>query len=525
MIPVLTVIFCVLRADLKFRRILFSFSFLILILGVGLISNYNLILQALEESPIIGFIVFFFIISTIVSLVMGYQEVLSISGKNTLIWTKRSFRQAILQAESVPNYRDRITNIIEYSPISVLILDRKLEIVAVNSALLNFLGYKEKEVAVLNFTDIFCPERKEEDDLQKVLKEFWRGKLEFIRKLRKKDGGIIYGKLIVYFIKDDIKTDGCHVIIQILDMTQEVKLQQKTSAFNTLLQERVTKQTQILNKKNKNLEYLNHAMSHDLKAPIKNLDGLFGIYLELDKVTDEKDRESCAKHIQVNIKRLDKIIAGLSLFFDTQRKEIHKINYNPTHQIEEIIEIYTNGLYSNLTIEAKIDKLPTFFADQDIFFHVWQNLIVNAIKYASKKGIVRLHISSYNKEGRTIFSIQDNGIGFSKEEKNLLFKPFKRLSNSKGYTGTGLGLPIVKEIIDRHGGEIWAESTEGKNSTFYFSLLKKESMEWYGQENCDNLLSQKGVGNDVASLLEDINNKEKLIFGKAIKNNVKGRGK
>lgn len=522
MIPVLTVIFCVKQRELKFRRILFSFSFLILILGIGIIGNYNYLLRALKESPIIGVAVFFFIILTIGSLLTGYQEILSIrSSSNTLIWTKRSLHQAIKNYKSVPDIfsssRERITNIIEYSPISVLILDKKLEIVGFNTAFLNFIGYKKREVIALDLVDIFCSEQKEENDLQQILKEYRKHKIEFIRKLRKKDGGTLYGKLIVYYIKDDSRADGYHLIIQILDMTREVELQKKTREFNTLLQERVTKQTQILSKKNKNLEYLNHAMSHDLKAPIKNLEGLFDVYLELNKISDENDRQSCAKHIQLNIKRMDKIITDLSLFFHTQKKEILKVAYNPTAQIKEIIEIYAKGLYSNLRIESKIDKLPMLYADRDVLFHVLQNLILNAIKYASKKEVVRLHISGYHKEGRTVLSIQDNGIGFSIEEKDFLFQPFKRLTNSKEYSGTGLGLPIAKEIIDRHGGEIWAKSTPGKRSIFYFSLPKKETISVYGQENYNDLLSQKGIEKNASSLLEEINNTEKLIFGKAVK--------
>lgn len=519
MIPILTIIFCIKQEGVKFKKVFFSFSGLILILGLGVISNYDFMLMALSESPMIGLMVFFSIVITIISVILSYREILTVLSENTIIWTNGPSPDVNQNYQAAPNIfpslRERLQNIIEYSPISILILDEKLDLAGCNTAFLNFLGYQKEEVSNLGLRDIFSIPKELEEDFSNALKEFRTNKKEFIQRLSKKNGAILYGKMFVYHIKDDSKADNYHLVIQILDMTREVELQKKTRAFNKLLQKRVTKQTQILNKKNKSLEYLNHAMSHDLKAPIKNIEGLFEIFLELNQFSDKEDRANCIKHIQMNIKRMDSIITDLSLFFGTQHKEIHKISYNPTNQIKEVIEICKHGLYANLVIESKLDILPDIYADQGIVSHVWENLIVNAIKYASKRAKIKLHISGYKKEGKTVFSISDNGIGFSEKEKSFLFKPFKRLSNSKGFTGTGLGLPIVKEIIERHGGEIWTESVENEGSTFYFSLPKKETT--YDKGNYNDLLHQKGVDKEVTALLNEITNKEKLIFGKPIK--------
>lgn len=477
--------------------------------------------MVLKESPVIGLMILFSIITTIISILTSHEAALSILGENTITRTNKPFHKTGQNHQATPNaflsLRDRIKDIIEYSPISILTLDKKLDLVGCNTAFLDFLGYQKEEVVNLGVLDIVSIPKELENNFADGLKRFQNSKKEFIHKLSKKNGDILYGKMFVHHIKEDSEEYDYHLVIQILDMTKEVELQKKTRAFNKMLQTRVTKQTQILKKKNENLEYLNHAMSHDLKAPIKNIEGLFDFFLELNQVTDEEDRQNCIKHIQMNIKRMDSIITDLSLFFSTQHKEIHKISYNPTNQIKEIIDICTNGLYSNLVIESTFAKLPDIYADESILSHVWQNLIINAIKYASKKAKIQLSITGYKKDGKTIFSISDNGIGFSEKEKSLLFKPFKRLSNSKGFNGTGLGLPIVKEIIERHGGEIWAESTENKGSTFYFSLPKKESIYWYSESKYNDLLNQKGVDKEVASLLEEIDNKEKIIFGKSVK--------
>jgi light-regulated signal transduction histidine kinase (bacteriophytochrome) len=115
------------------------------------------------------------------------------------------------------------------------------------------------------------------------------------------------------------------------------------------------------------------------------------------------------------------------------------------------------------------DSLPEVMADNTQLAQVFQNLIINGIKFHSEKA-PKVHISAEKKEREWVFSVQDNGIGIDPQYSEKIFEVFKRLHNKEAYPGTGIGLAVCKKIIERHGGRIWVESELGNGSTFYFTL-------------------------------------------------------
>ena len=120
--------------------------------------------------------------------------------------------------------------------------------------------------------------------------------------------------------------------------------------------------------------------------------------------------------------------------------------------------------------EITYDDLPDIFADEDQITRVFQNLISNAIKFKKADEIPKIHISAKKEDNEYVFSVSDNSIGMEQEYGDKIFEIFKRLHAIGEYEGTGIGLAIVKRIIERHGGKIWVESSLGKGSTFYFTL-------------------------------------------------------
>jgi light-regulated signal transduction histidine kinase (bacteriophytochrome) len=120
---------------------------------------------------------------------------------------------------------------------------------------------------------------------------------------------------------------------------------------------------------------------------------------------------------------------------------------------------------------AKItfDQLPTVVVNQDLLVRVFQNLISNAIKYSDGKP-AEIHVSCRRAADEWVFSVRDNGIGIDPRYHDRIFEPFERLRHSREITGTGVGLAICKQIVERHGGRMWVESTEGKGSTFFFTI-------------------------------------------------------
>jgi signal transduction histidine kinase len=119
--------------------------------------------------------------------------------------------------------------------------------------------------------------------------------------------------------------------------------------------------------------------------------------------------------------------------------------------------------------QITFDPLPTVVANQDLLVRVFQNLISNAIKYSDRKP-AEIHIACYREGSDWVFTVRDNGIGIDPRYHDRIFEPFQRLRHNKETTGTGVGLAICKQIIERHGGRMWVESAEGKGSTFLFTV-------------------------------------------------------
>lgn len=498
-IPIGSIFFLLKRSDLKFRRILFSFSLLSLSLALGMIDNFQANRIAFGQNPMIGVVIILFISLVVYSLISGYRELLTIPNKSDFVWTQKTLNKLLKKhnttSDILKKQEEKILKVIANSPVTTVILNNKLQIEGFNKACLNFLGYTQEDMAKVDLGQLFYIEKSKRGDFLKKLKSFDGGKQEFIQAFVKKDGKEVYGKVIIYSILQEDKHQFSQLMLQILDITKEVELQQKTRTFNKLLQEKVDAQTIAINKKNQNLTHLNRAMSHDLKAPIKNLEALFQSYMDLEEVTQKALKEKCANHIFKNIYRLNDIIRDLTIFFNNENNAVERISYNPRQQVEDILEEFQTGYYQDVTVHLKIGKLPNLFADKKMMYHVWQNLIGNAFKYRLHQESVDMEIQGFKKSGQTIFSIKDNGIGFPNSEQAALFQPFKRLSSSK-HTGSGLGLAISKEIIEKHNGSIWAESILEQGSTFYFALPKKETVHWYGSDNYDNLLkTNKGVTN------------------------------
>ncbi|MGE5383616.1 MAG: sensor histidine kinase, partial [Omnitrophica WOR_2 bacterium] len=173
--------------------------------------------------------------------------------------------------------------------------------------------------------------------------------------------------------------------------------------------------------------------------------------------------------VKKNARRMDQLIKDLLDLTRVARAELKFKKINMNEVIREVISSDFNNLEKE-KVQFKIAPLLNSYGDQVLIRQVWQNLISNAIKYSQKKEVSFIDINSSVKDNSVVFSIKDNGVGFNPEYSSKLFNIFQRLHNSEEFEGTGVGLAIIKRIISRHHGEVWAESEEGKGATFYFTL-------------------------------------------------------
>ena len=222
----------------------------------------------------------------------------------------------------------------------------------------------------------------------------------------------------------------------------------------------------------KEIESFTYSVSHDLKAPLRAIDGFAKFLIEDygDKLDEEANRYIST--IKNNVKIMNQLIEGLLKLSRIGRKKLDIQEINIQKIIEEIIEKekFEN---ENKEINFVIDKaLPIVFGDLTLIKQIFVNIINNSVKYTSKKDKAIIEIQCKDLNEYNQFTIKDNGIGFDMKFKDKLFEVFQRLHSNSNYEGMGIGLSIVKRIVERHNGQIFAESENNKGATFIFNLPK-----------------------------------------------------
>jgi PAS domain S-box-containing protein len=252
------------------------------------------------------------------------------------------------------------------------------------------------------------------------------------------------------------------------DITERKQGLEKIEQLNEDLQ----RQARQLEVSNKELEAFSYSVSHDLRAPLRHIDGFVGM---LTKQSGDKLDERGRRYLHViadAAQQMGTLIDDLLVFSRMSRTELHQANVSTealVHEAVETLQPECNGRQ----IQWKIDALPDVNADGAMLQQVWVNLISNAIKYTRPRQPAEIEIGCRDwGNGEFIFFVQDNGVGFDMQYAHKLFGVFQRLHRAEEFEGTGIGLANVSRIVHRHGGRAWAEGKLNAGATFYFSLPK-----------------------------------------------------
>lgn len=363
----------------------------------------------------------------------------------------------------------------EQAPISYQALSEDGTIKDVNWAWCELLGYRRDEVIGRKFVEFLTP-----DSVRQFYTAFQGYKLvgeisgaEYA--MRCDDGSTIYVNLVGKVGFDEAgEVKLVHCVLY--DITAQKETEERIRRLNEELEQRVIERTTQLEAANKELEAFSYSVSHDLRAPLRAIDGFSRILLEDFASVLPEEAVHYLNIICENTTGMARLIDDLLVFSRLSRQPLKMETVDPAVLIAQSLEVLQPD-YKDRKIEFVINDLPPCHADPTLLKQVFMNLLSNAIKFTRHKSAASVEVGSLHENGQVIYYVKDNGVGFDMQYAPKLFGVFQRLHRVEEYEGTGVGLAIVQRIVHRHGGRVWAEGVPNQGATFCFTLGEEQASE------------------------------------------------
>ncbi len=334
----------------------------------------------------------------------------------------------------------------------------------VNKAFLGIHGLEDpSEVVGLPIDQFILPEHRQEvrdlalaverGDLAKAIVEYKIQRLNGEIRTVQASVGHIYFK-------------GERAVLAVLrDITEQKRAEEEIRKLNEALEQKISE----LNKSNRDLEAFNYSVSHDLRIPLMAIEG-FSRRL-LGHSGDELDPKGLQMLglIRSNVERMEQLINDLLAYARLGRQELAMSAVSMEQVVREVVDELA-AIHAGRKIELRMDRLPPGYCDESMIRQVFANLLSNAYKFTKYRDIARIEIGGLTEAGENRYWVKDNGVGFDQQDAEKIFGVFQRLHGSDQFEGTGIGLAIVKRIIELHRGRIWAEGKPDAGATFYFTL-------------------------------------------------------
>jgi light-regulated signal transduction histidine kinase (bacteriophytochrome) len=224
-----------------------------------------------------------------------------------------------------------------------------------------------------------------------------------------------------------------------------------------------------LEKANGELEAFSYSVSHDLRAPLRAIDGFSKILLADCAAGLGEEGRRHLERVRANAVRMGHLIDDLLEFSRLSREPLNQQTVRPGELVRACLE-ELQGEMDGREVEVEAAEMPEVEGDPTMLRQVWFNLLSNALKYTRKRKVARIEVGCQERPGAREFFVRDNGVGFDMQFAGRLFGVFQRLHAPPEYEGTGVGLATVQRIVHRHGGQVRAESAPDAGATFYFTL-------------------------------------------------------
>ena len=259
---------------------------------------------------------------------------------------------------------------------------------------------------------------------------------------------------------------------QISIAIEQARLLQETKRHAADLEQRVRDRTAQLEETNKELDAFSYSVSHDLRAPLRAIDGFTRVLVDDYGPHLNTEGKRFCSIIHDNTIRMGRLIDDLLTFSRMGRAEMQLSRIDMGSMANSVFYELTTP-ESRERVDFQVGSLPAAVGDPSLMRQVWTNLLGNAVKFSSSRERAVINVSGELREGESLYVVQDNGAGFDMRYIDKLFGVFQRLHSTREFEGTGVGLALVQRVIRRHGGRVWAEGETDRGATFYFTLPRK----------------------------------------------------
>lgn len=357
-------------------------------------------------------------------------------------------------------------NLIEASLDPLVTINPDGKITDVNLATEAVTGYPRSELMGRDFSGYFTePEKARAGYRQAFETGFVRDYPLEIRHLNGRITSVLYNAAVYR----DESGGIIGVFAAARDISERKEAEREIRKLNADLEHRVVERTVQLEAANKELEAFSYSVSHDLRSPLRAIQGFSEIIMEdyQDKL-DEEGKKALG-HISANVRKMAQLIDDLLNFSRMGQKDMMKAEVDMKSLARSVFEELSQSTPGRL-IQFDLKDLPHAYGDTSMLRQVFVNLISNSLKFTKSRETAVVEVGCKAGEKENIYYVKDNGVGFDMNYADRLFGVFQRLHEEAEFEGTGVGLALVKRIISRHNGRVWAEGKAKEGATFYFTL-------------------------------------------------------
>ena len=365
---------------------------------------------------------------------------------------RKSQARTKMLADSIPDY-------------AILMLDIEGRVLSWSPGARKILGYKQEEVLGQSYSRFFPPgDASAGVPNQELEKVTVNGRVETEGWRVRKDGSRFWSNSVMVAIRDDEgQLQGFSKVMR--DVTEQKAAQEKIEKLNQDLEQRASD----LEAANKELEAFTYSVSHDLRAPLRHIDGFSQLLVDEHGPQLPAEVRRYLDRIQNGARQMGQLVDELLNLSRIGRREIGLQVTGLDSVVGQVVSELKMEI-DGRKVDWKIASLPYVECDPTLMRQVFANLLSNAVKYTRPRDPAIIEVGTVQENGAPAIFVRDNGVGFSMKYADKLFGVFQRLHRAEDFEGTGIGLATVQRIIHKHGGRIWAEGELDKGATFYFTL-------------------------------------------------------